>query len=483
MFTATALRRKPTRILSGVAPLAIMAKPYPCPHGKCVYCPGGPDVGTPQSYVGEEPALMRALRAGFNPFKQVRSRLTQYDKYLGYFPSKVELIVMGGTFPAYPINYQEWFIMRALDAMNGYPGRGEPVARSLEEAQEANESASVRCIGITIETRPDWGMEPHADLMLRLGATKVELGIQSVYDDVLIKVRRGHTVQESIRSTRVLRDSGFKIVYHIMPGLPGSSRERDIEMMRTIFEDPAFRPDYLKIYPTLVIKGTALYHWWRNGDYQALTDDEAVDLICEMYRYIPRYVRIQRVQRDVPAPIIEAGPKKSNLRELVERECLRRGIRINDIRWREVGRRVLKHGILPDPRNVKIVRQTYEAGHGIEEFLSVEDTERDVLIGLLRMRIPSEFAHRREVKGEVAIIRELHVYGAMVNVGNQSTNPFQWQHRGWGRKLLRKAEEIAMGRYGVKKLLILSGIGVRNYYRRLGYYRLKNSPYMAKDLY
>ncbi len=475
--------RKPTRVLSGVAPVAVMTKPFPCPHGKCIYCPGGPDQGTPQSYVGEEPALMRAKQVSYHPYRQVHVRLRQYERSLGYFPSKVELIVMGGTFPAVPVSYQEWFIASALEAMNRYPDPVPPSKIDLVSAQLVNESAKVRCIGITIETRPDWAFEPHADLMLRLGATKVEIGVQSIYDDVLALVRRGHTVKDSIKATRVLKDSGFKVVYHLMPGLPGSDAVRDIEMVREIFSNPDFRPDYLKIYPTLVIKGTALYEMWRRGDYTPLTDEEAVEIISEMYRYIPKYVRVQRVQRDVPATIIDAGPRKSNLRELVERRALEKGIPIREIRWREVGRRLLKHGVAPDPEKTKITRLTYEASRGVEIFLSVEDQSNDVLIGLLRLRIPSEFSHRPEVRSrQVGIVRELHVYGPLVPVGSQPKKHYEWQHRGWGRKLLQEAERIAKEEYDAKEILILSGIGVRDYYRRLGYRRPPNSPYMVKDL-
>ncbi len=476
--------RKLTRILSGVAPVAIMAKPYPCPHGKCIYCPGGPDYGTPQSYIGNEPALMRAARVGFDPYEQTYTRLSQYDKYLGFFPSKVELIIMGGTFLAYPQDYQEWFITEAFRALNDYPNVRRGISgTSLELEHMRNESASVRCVGLTIETRPDWGMEKHADLMLKFGATKVELGVQSIYDDVLEKVRRGHKVKHVIESTRILRDSGFKIVYHIMPGLPGSNFERDVEMIKTIFEDPSFRPDYLKIYPTLVINGTGLYDMWVKGEYKALSDSEAVELICEMYKYIPKYVRIQRIQRDIPSQLIIAGPKNSNLRELIEEECLKKGIQIKEIRWREVARRILKDNVLVDIKNLQITRLTYEAGQGYEIFLAVEDVTNDLVVGILRLRIPSEHAHRPEVRGgNVAIIRELHIYGIPVHLGSKASSVLEWQHRGWGRKLLSEAERIAVEEYGVKKILVLPGVGVRQYYAKLGYSRLSNSPYMVKYL-
>ncbi len=472
-----------TRILSGVAPVAIMSKPFPCPHGRCAYCPGGPEYGTPQSYIGDEPALMRARRVNYDPYRQVYVRLKQYE-YLGYEPCKVDLIVMGGTFPAAPLNYQEWFVAMAFEAMNRYPNPEPPdKAPSIEEAHLRNESARIRCVGLTIETRPDWGMERHADVMLWLGATKVELGVQSIYDDVLRRVERGHGVAETVESTRILRDAGFKIAYHVMIGLPGSDADRDVEMIRELFEDPRFRPDYLKIYPTLVIKGTKLYEWWVRGEYRALSDEEAVEIICKAYRYIPKYVRVLRVQRDVPAQIIEAGPRKGNLRELVERACLERGVRIREIRWREAGRRAYKHGVLPDPRNLRITRTTYEAGEGIEEFLAVEDEVNDVLVGLLRLRIPSDKAHRPEVRGcRVAIVRELHVYGPMVPLGRRPERVMEWQHRGWGRRLMAEAERIAREEYNARKMLVLSGVGVREYYRRLGYFRPSGSPYMVKNL-
>ncbi|WFO76003.1 tRNA uridine(34) 5-carboxymethylaminomethyl modification radical SAM/GNAT enzyme Elp3 [Desulfurococcaceae archaeon MEX13E-LK6-19] len=474
-----ASRKRPSRTLSGVTIVAIMSKPYPCPHGKCIYCPGGPEFGTPQSYIGEEPALMRAQRVGFDPYEQVRVRLKQYE-YLGHKPSKVELIIMGGTFTAMPRDYQEWFIAMALEAMNRYPEPKPQEPVSLQEAQLRNETARIRCIGLTIETRPDWAREEHADWMLYLGATKVEIGVQTIYDDILMKVRRGHTVKDTIEATRILKDSGFKVVYHIMPGLPGSDPDKDLEMIKTIFEDPDYRPDMLKIYPTVVVKGTVLYEWWREGKYKPLSDEEAIELISEMYRYIPKYVRVMRIQRDIPATIIEAGPKKGNLRELVEKRCLEKGVTINEIRFREVGRQLWKFNKLPDPKYTRITRTTYEASKGIEEFLAVEDTVNNIIIGFLRLRIPSEKAHRPEIDGRTAIIRELHIYGPQVPVGEKPL--FEWQHQGWGSKLLREAERIAREEYGMKKILVLSGIGVREYYRKHGYYRPSNSPYMHKDL-
>ena len=469
--------RRITRALSGVYVVAVMAKPFPCPHGRCIYCPGGPEFGTPQSYIGKEPALMRAFQVNYDPYEQVRTRLRQYE-FNGHTPKKLDIVVMGGTFTAMPRDYQEWFITNIFAAANRYPRDPPDKPPTLEEAHEENERADIRIVGLTIETRPDWAMERDADWMLRLGATKVEIGVQSIYEDVLKLIHRGHGVREIIESTRILKDSGFKVGYHIMPGLPGSNFDRDIEMIKEIFENPDYRPDMLKIYPTLVIEGTSLYKMWREGLYKPLSDEEAVELISEFYRHIPRWVRIIRIQRDIPSYLISAGPKKSNLRELVEKRALEKGIMINDIRFREVSRQEIYRG--KRPGSITVTREIYEASGGTEIFLAAEDPENSIVVGILRMRIPSEKAHRPEMKEEVAVIRELHVYGIQLPLGVHDER--SWQHRGWGSRLLREAEEIARDKFGAKKILVLSGVGAREYYRKLGYYRPRESPYMTKDL-
>jgi len=470
-------RRKPSRTLSGVTVVAVMTAPYPCPHGKCAYCPGGPDVGTPQSYYGDEPALMRAAMVNYDPYEQVVLRLRQYEA-LGHKPSKVEVIVMGGTFTALPEWYQEWFVASVFEAFNRYPDRRPERLPPLEDIHLRNETARIRVVGLTFETRPDWVGERHIDRMLYLGGTRVEIGVQSIYDDVLTRVMRGHTVSDVINATRLLKDAGFKVVYHIMPGLPGSDFSRDLEMVKEIFENPDFRPDMLKIYPTVVVRGTKLYEWWAGGEYKALTDEEAIELISEMYRYIPKWVRVMRIQRDIPAKYIEAGPKRGNLREYVEAVAMAKGIKINEIRFREVGQNMWKRGRVPV--SVDLFVEEYEASDGTEVFISAEDALNDILVGFIRMRIPSEKAHRHEVDSKTAIIRELHVYGPQLPVGEPAT--YEYQHRGWGAKLLMMAEEIALSKYDRRKMLVLSGVGVREYYRKLGYWREPKSPYMMKIL-
>ena len=471
--------RKPVRCISGITVVAVMAKPYPCPHGRCAYCPGGVEIGTPQSYMSDSPAVLRALRCGFDPYEQVRSRLKTYIS-MGHNPSKVELIIMGGTFPAMPLDYQEWFVAQALEALNRFPRNKPQGWVGLEEAQRRNERSAIRCVGLTIESRPDWALERHVDGFLRLGATRVELGVQSIYDEVLRRVDRGHGVRESIRATRALKDAGYKVVYHMMPGLPGSDLDKDYAMFKEIFNNPSFRPDMLKIYPTLVIPGTKLYEMWKRGVYKPYSLEELLELLIKVMKIIPRYVRVMRIQRDIPVHHVAAGLRVGNLRELLEKELSARGIKSGEIRAREVGHVLLKRGIVPDEKDVKLCRMTYEASGGTEVFLSVEDVKRDILIGFLRLRIPSSKAHRWEVDERTAIVRELHVYGPEVPVGERG---LWWQHRGYGSLLLREAERIALEEFGESKMLIISGVGVREYYRKRGYRKLKGSFYMYKRLH
>ena len=460
---------KPVRTISGVSVITVVSRPWPCP-GRCIYCPRGNNA--PQSYTGLEPAIQRAIRNSYDPYKQTLDRLKQYEA-MAQPSDKVEIIILGGTFTATPKDYQVWFVKRIFDALNG------KTSESLEEAIKINESAEHRCVGLTVETRPDYCFEPHVDLMLSYGTTRVEIGVQSVYDDVLALVQRGHTVEDVVKATRIAKDAGLKVVYHLMPGLPGSSFERDLEMFKQVFTDPRFMPDGLKIYPTVVVKGTKLYEMWKKGEYKPLRDEEAIKLLVEVKKLVPPFVRIRRVIRDIPATQIEAGVKKSNLRELVLKELEKQGLRCRCTRCREVGHVYKRYGLLPKQENIKLIRREYEASEGLEIFLSFEDVKQDILIALLRLRLPSEKAHRKEVNKEPSmIIRELHTYGKELRIGQKPRE--EWQHRGFGKELVKEAEEIAKYEFGVKKLLVISGVGVRNYFRKLGFEL--EGPYMAKRL-
>ncbi len=463
------LRLKPVRTTSGVAVVAVMTSPSDCPHGKCLYCPGGKEFGTAQSYTGHEPAAMRAGSNDFDPYKQTRSRIEQLST-IGHPTDKVDLIIMGGTFTARDKNYQEWFVKRCFDALN------QTEAPGLEDAHNLNEFAPSRCIGLTVETRPDWCKGEHLDEMLRLGTTRVELGVQSIYDDILKRIERGHSVKDSIEATRLTKDAGLKVCYHMMPGLPGSDLEKDKTMFKILFDSPDFRPDMLKIYPCLVVEGTKLYKIWEKGEYRPLNTEKTAELIAQVKKLLPDWVRIQRIQRDIPVKLISDGVDKSNLRQIVQEKLNERGDSCHCIRCREVGIGSLK-GIEPDLGSITLKEKEYEASEGKEYFLSFEDCN-SILIAYARLRKPSPLAHRAEVnKMECMMLRELKVAGEMVPIGKIDEK--LWQHQGYGQKLLAECEKIAKEEGG-KRISVTSGVGARDYYRKLGYQR--EGPYMTKKL-
>jgi len=466
-----ALRRKEVRRASGVLVVAAMTKPFPCPHGRCLYCPGGPSMGTPQSYTGREPAARRGAQYGYDPRKQVEGRLSQL-KAIGHPLDKVELIVMGGTFPAAPPEYQEWFVKGCLEGLIGRE------TGSLEEAKRLAEEATIRNTAITVETRPDWAKEPHVDQMLKLGVTRVEIGVQTLREEVYRLVERGHTLADVVEATRILKDAGMKVCYHMMPGLPSLTPREDLEDFMELFSNPTYKPDMLKIYPTLVLEGTRLHELWVRGEYRPYSLETVVELLVKVKPKLPGWVRIQRIQRDIPAPLIVDGVKAGNLREIVQKRLEQLGLKCRCIRCREAGHLQAKKGVKANPENVKLTVEKYEASEGLEVFLAYEDKVKDILVAWLRLRIPSAKAHRPELKGRTAIIRELHVSGPMVPRGLRLEEA--WQHKGYGRSLMAEAERIASEEYDVKKLLVNSALGVKEYYRRLGY--SQHGAYMAKDI-
>ncbi|QLC50788.1 tRNA uridine(34) 5-carboxymethylaminomethyl modification radical SAM/GNAT enzyme Elp3 [Methanolobus zinderi] len=480
------LRRKPVRTISGVAVIAAMTSPAPCPHGVCLPCPGGPDseFHSPQSYMGREPSTMRAIQYEYDPYRIVTGRLEQL-KQIGHEVKKAELIVMGGTFSARSIDYQQWYTKRCLEAMNDFYGKswrqevhtiGKQLPYvTLEDVQRMNETAAIRNTGITFETRPDWTSTQHVDRMLELGATKVEIGVQSTYDFVLSRMKRGHTVADSIEANRILRDSGLKVGFHMMPGLPGMDEEREIRNFKRVFNNPGFKPDYLKIYPTLVTEGTELNEMWARGEYRAISDEDAVGLLADIKSFVPEWVRMQRIQRDIPAQQILDGVRKSNIRQLARERLIQNGETCRCIRCREVGHNILQ-GREPDVDNIDLKTMSYDCCGGKEHFIAFEDRVQDILIGFIRLRFPNR-PHRNELES-AALGRELHVYGSMVPVGDKAGG-HDWQHRGYGAELVAHAEKIARDA-GYSKLAITSGIGVRRYYQRLGYER--DGVYMSKRL-
>ena len=449
------LTKKPMRTMSGVAVVAVMTSPFPCPHGKCLFCPGGVENGSPQSYTGKEPAARRAERNKFDPFLQVKDRIDQLTA-IGHKTDKIDLIIMGGTFTSRDREYQEWFIKRCLDAMNAED------SSDISEAQTRNETSEHRCIGLTVETRPDVFGDEQVEWAMMLGATRVELGVQILDDDILSGSKRGHGVKEIIDSTRSCKSHGLKVCYHIMPGLPGSDPEKDLECFRRVFEDPDFRPDMLKFYPTLVISGTELFDMWTRGEYAPYSVEEAVDLLSKMKSLVPEYTRIQRVERDIPAPQITAGILKSNIRQIVKENMASKGMECRCIRCREVGH---TGEVLEDPDVVEQKVTEYDSCGGKERFISLE--YNDSIVGYVRLRTDDT---------DTATVRELKVFGKIASIGSDGED---WQHRGFGKELMLEAERFAV-QDNKKRMRVTSGIGVREYYRALGY--SLEGPYMVKDL-
>jgi elongator complex protein 3 len=456
--------KKFTRTISGVTPVAVMTQPAPCP-GRCVYCPTY--TATPQSYTPESPAVLRGRECEFDARRQVQVRLKGLAE-MGHPIDKVELIVMGGTFLATPQEYQYRFIKECYDAMNGSE------SNTLDEAKKYNETALSRCVGLCIETRPDYCGQEEISRMLEFGTTRVEIGVQTLDEDVYRLVRRGHGVAEVITATHLLKQHGFKVHYHWMPGLPGSTPAHDLEMSYQLFDDPRFRPDGLKIYPTMVVAGTELERWYREGKYQPYDDETMIGLVADIKAIVPPYVRISRVLRDIPVKFITAGLKNS-LRGPVKKRMQAKGTECQCIRCREYGHRARGGKSVGEPA---LRRLDYKASEGKEIFLSFEDSN-DTLFGLLRLRIQDEPIPvlGERLAGTTAIIRELHVYGPEVPLSQQDDNAAQ--HRGLGKALLKEAERIAREEFDAKHLFVLSGVGAREYYRAEGYTSL--SDYMVKD--
>ncbi len=458
--------KKSTRTISGVTPVAVMTLPMKCP-GQCIYCPTFSAI--PQSYTPESPAALRARRCDYDAKKQVRLRLKVLSE-MGHPTDKIELIVMGGTFLACPQHYQYQFIKDCYDALNGEE------SATLEEAKRLNETTAHRCTGLCIETRPDWCGQEEIDRMLEFGTTRVELGVQTLDDEIYRLVRRGHKVEDVVKATTLLREHGFKVHYHWMPGLPGSTPEKDLELSRRLFSDARFKPDGLKLYPTMVVAGTELEKWYREERYLPYDFDTMINLMVDIKSSVLKYVRISRVLRDIPPKFIVAGLKDS-LRDVIKQRMKQQALECKCIRCREYGHRAQNGWEIGEPR---MVRMDYEASGGREIFLSFED-EGETLFGLLRMRIQSKPIPRlgQENKGNLALIRELHVYGPEVSLSQR--NPIAVQHKGLGKALLREAERIAGGEFQVRQMVVLSGTGAKEYYRTEFSYR-SQGDYMVKGL-
>lgn len=520
------LRMKPIRTSSGVTPLTVLTKPFPCP-GECIFCPN--DVRMPKSYLSDEPGAQRAEQNSFDPYLQTYSRLQQYYN-TGHPTDKIEVIILGGTWSFYPESYQIWFVKRIFDALHdfgsginhcaavsaalreqsqlhpehnttrvmvsgehmeqtynqlvqtvykdemrrsrelaeaiaGAAGARSPVDEyatwdELEAAHRTNEDAACRCIGLVIETRPDHIDADEVLRVRRLGCTKVQIGFQSLDDAVLRANRRGHTVAATRRAVRLLRQAGFKIHAHWMPNLYESSPQADVADYERMFADPDFCPDELKIYPCSLIESAELMRYYRDGSWQPYTHEQLLDVLVKCFRQTPEYCRLTRVIRDIPGPDIVAGNQMTNFRQLVEAELARRGEQGRDIRAREIRQRAVT------PEHLTLDELRYDGGVSDEVFLQMITPERRIA-GFLRLSLPRRGpAPLTEELADAAIIREVHVYGQAVEIGESA--PGRAQHAGLGTQLIERAAEIA-AEAGYAQLAVISAVGTRGYYRKRGF--------------
>lgn len=463
------VQKKPTRTISGVAPLAVMIPPRKCDHGACLYCPSFGN--SPQSYTPESPAVLRAMSLAYDPKKQVESRLKALEG-MHHPTDKIELIIMGGTFLAFDRKFQFDFVKKCYDTMNGCD------SKSLEEAKKINETSKHRCVALCIETRPDFCSEDQIRDMLEWGTTRVEIGVQIIDDKIYKKINRGHTVKDVIDATTRLKKAGFKLGYHIMPGLPGSNPKKDLAVYKKIFSDSKFKPDQVKIYPCQVLKNSGLEKLYYNHKFVPYEENVVSDLVVKMMKATPRYVRVMRIMREIPRNYLIAGLLKLDLRKDVEEKIRKDSqrdhpagskLKINEIRFREIG------FALRDSRKInhdlKIKKTVYSASSGKEVFIECVNKD-DLLFGLLRLRLEKS-------KKEKAMIRELHVYGPALNLGEEGVIS---QHKGIGKQLMAEAEKIAK-KAGYKEIRVISGVGVREYYRNLGYKLDEGGVYMEKDIF
>jgi elongator complex protein 3 len=461
--------RKPTKTISGVAPIAVMVKPKQCAHGTCTYCPS---LNVPQSYTPLSPPVIRAKILNYDPYEQIKSRLKAF-KLMNHPTDKIELIIMGGTFLSYSIKYQSNFIKRCYDALN------EKESKNLEEAKKINETAEHRCIALCIETRPDFASEGDLKRALEFGCTRIELGVQAIDDEIYKKVNRGHTVKDVIEATKRIKDCGFKLGYHIMPGLPGSNPKKDIQMFKKIFSDQNYKPDQIKIYPCQVIKGSQLEKYFEKGLFKPYSQEQTFDILKKMIKIIPRYCRAMRIMRELAPNYITAGTTRISLRKDIEEDLRESRSKIKEIRFREIGFAQQNHQKIDSKIKIKITK--YQASKGTEYFIEAINKE-DILFGLLRLRIPSNKNSFIKELNNSAIVRELHIYGQTLNIGEKDLQA--QQHKGLGKQLMAEAEKItrkeSTKNKDINKIAVISGIGVREYYKKLGYHLEEN--YMIKNI-
>ncbi len=450
----TKIQMKPIRTLSGVVPVTLLTKPFPCP-GKCIFCPD--DVKMPKSYLSAEPGAQRAAANQFDPYNQVYSRLQTYHAN-GHSTDKIELIILGGTWSVYPVSYQIWFIKRCFDALNNFKGQSLPSVKyqvsgkstwpALKKAQIKNETAKTRCVGLSLETRPDWISKKELINFRKLGCTKVQIGLQSLDNKILTLNQRGHTTKESKQAIKLLRLAGFKIQAHWMANLYGSNPKKDQHDFNKLFSIPDYRPDELKIYPTALLESAELMKYYQKGKWRPYSNKELINLLISTLTQVPQYCRVSRMIRDFSAADIIVGSKTSNLRQLIEAQAKQ----IQEIRFREIRQKPVS------VKDLKLKIITYKTSIGTEKFLQFV-TRTNQIAGFLRLSLPTKKPFIKELE-QSSIIRELHVYGQALRLGAKAKT----QHLGLGTKLINQAKSISRKNH-FKKLSVISAIGTKEYYR------------------
>ena len=468
------LKTRPVRSLSGLVNVSVLTKPYQCP-GQCIYCPS--ETNIPKSYLSGEPAVERAKSLKYDPYLQVQKRIEVLDMS-GHTTDKIELRMIGGTWSFYDLKYKIWFVKKCFEAANGQKNikekkkNIEQLWKELEKAQKKNEKAKHRIVGLSFETRPDFINLKEIEEMRRMGATKIELGVQSIYNDVLKFNKRGHGIEETIKATELLKNSGFKIAYQMMLNLPKSSPKKDIQMFKELFNNSDFKPDSLKIYPCALVKEAPLYKLYLKKQYKPYNEKILIETIKSIKKLIPEYIRVERIVRDIPSPlIIEGGARISNLRQVIDAQMKKEKWRCRCIRCREIKDAETKEKIL-------LFRKDYNASSGKEIFLSFENKNREHLYSLLRLRINSKNKGVPAVLKDSGIIREVHVYGQAASISKKNSLT---QHKGLGLKMIEEAERIVKKEFKLNQIAVISGVGAREYYKNKLGYKLKEG-YMIKKL-
>ena len=459
------LKLKSTRSDSGIVVVSVLTKPFACP-GKCIYCPD--DKSVPKSYLPNEPAVMRALTCKFDPFLQVKTRLRALNA-VGHNIDKINIRIIGGTWSYYPNNYQNWFVRRLYQGCNTIA----PQSNSMFDLQKANEKSKHRIVEVSVETRQDHITLSEIKRLRSFGVTKVELGVQSLYDNVLKMNNRGNSTLSTIQATKLLKENGFKVSYQMMVNLLGADLVSDQQMFADLFSKEGYKPDHLKIYPLALIAETGLYQHYLAGRFKPYSQEELISLLSNIKESVPKYCRIERVIRDIPAQnIVEGGAKISNLRQIVNLRMEESGKKCVCIRCREIK----SDFDLKDESILK--RIDYKSSDGIEIFLSYESVKSAKIYSFLRLRINNDKAQIITVLKKSGLIREIHTYGPQMRIGQKSKNAAQ--HQGFGKALIAEAERIAKEEFGLQKMAVISGVGVHQYFEKLGY-GLKQT-YMVKKI-